>query len=358
MNKYSIAELGSLNSVQQKFDAYSPLNHIISNYKPINSLLKRSVSAMRFPAIDKRPSDELSLLSKLENSKAMLKTVSIGRIDAKTAKEPVKIVTSNLEFNKIIKNLDRVISNENYGQRRVILEEGNIAQVNLEAGCVQLFAIFPQGKQVPIKVKIERKRGKKGLISYMSRKIQFPNEDQHDAMFNKDEFEIADSGVRDTKFTTQRICLNIKAVEACQFVIGVSFGRILSKEASDLFKKKNNEACDDSFEKINPRAPVIFEEDSLDRKLSKIQPKVVNTNFVIQNIKRAQSCTRFSDNLEKRDISELRRRKVVSRHSDILAEQKLISEIKLQKPNIKKLLISQTEKINKIYQAKFQFEQK
>ncbi|CAG9336332.1 unnamed protein product [Blepharisma stoltei] len=361
MNKYSHNEHTSSFWLQQNLDCYAAFitDKEIAKVLPV---MRRTFSTVKFDTTltDKR-GDEVSSLSQIENRRVKKKSESIGRMGSRSSRDIRSMASTALEFNKIIKELDKVISNENYGQKRVILEEGPAVIIHLEEGESQLFTIVTAKKPIPLKVKLERKIGRKALTTYMSRRVIVPNLDQHETIYNRDEFDIGDIGLREQSFLTQKIYLNVIASEKCSFAIGINFGRIISKDASEIFqfRKKQKGTEEELLDQSIKKEPVNLEEDSLDQKYKKEEEISHSTDFIKRNVKRARSCIKLQDYLsEKRDSSELRRQNVITKHKEILTEHRLKGEIKIRKSEIKKTLYTQAEKVYKLYNAKCEFEKK
>ena len=166
---------------------------------------------------------------------------------------------SNDDYSKILKKLDLVITNANYGQRLILLTPKNNLNFYLDKGTIQYIHINPRGKFSPLQVKIFRNYGK--IKTFVSKKIAEPCEEIHDEEFNRDMFEINDlSGV----FRIDRIALGIKALTDSNFVISIKYK---STETKSKFGETDRKQLF-FYSKKN-----LVEEDTLDEKIKEAKIK-------------------------------------------------------------------------------------
>jgi hypothetical protein len=170
---------------------------------------------------------------------------------AKTSNTPLKKLPSNEDYSKILKKLELVINNTNYGQKLLTLSAESPLNIYLEKGNTQYIHIFPQGNLSPLSIKIKKVYGK--IKTYISKKIAEPCEEIHDEKTNDNLITVYD---KKYEFGNIRVALGIKAIIESNINVTVKYG-------SGHFKNKSS----DRNYRLYSRPRDLLEQDSLDEKI-------------------------------------------------------------------------------------------
>lgn len=103
------------------------------------------------------------------------------------------LTTKNKDFAGMIKRLDRISRNINYGQKNLDLEPSEPLEVELIAKESQIVLVSTKRKPCPLHIYIDRAYGK--LEIYASRKIKEPSSLVHDFSFKTDYFRISEKSL-------------------------------------------------------------------------------------------------------------------------------------------------------------------
>lgn len=133
------------------------------------------------------------------------------------------------DFSKIITKLDRVATQNNFLNKKLILKEGKLFESVLQENENQYLRVFVKDKKCPCSVEIKRSSG--NLRIFISRTVAEPNEDMCDCKYSKDNFSISDPG---TKFRCEYLHFCIHAVKDCNFSMVVKLGRYEYKSTGNL----------------------------------------------------------------------------------------------------------------------------
>ena len=157
------------------------------------------------------------------------------------------------DYSKILKKLELVISNANYGQKLLTLTTESSLNIFLDRGVTQYIHIFPKGMPTPLQVKIFKNYGK--FVTYISKKITEPSEEIYDDKIFGNIIEITDSG---STFKVPRVALGITALKETHVYVSMKYGALYNK-------LKSSES--DKYFGLYRGNNVLVQEDSLDLKL-------------------------------------------------------------------------------------------
>ena len=136
---------------------------------------------------------------------------------------------SESDYLKVIKKLDLVISNANYGTDLVVLNENNNLNLYLEKGKSQLIHVFTFAKPSPLHFHLDRSYGM--IKAYISTKIPQPSIEIHDFSSKSDVIEVANKG---SNLQMKRVAVLLYAASDCNVNVSVKFGGNLIKKTESL----------------------------------------------------------------------------------------------------------------------------
>ncbi|OMJ67561.1 hypothetical protein SteCoe_35240 [Stentor coeruleus] len=217
---------------------------------------------------------------------------------------------SNEDYSRMLKKLELVINNANYGQTLIILKPEKPVNLFIDEGKGQLVHIITKGYPSPMRIKFDKNYGQ--IRIYISKKIPQPTEDVYDQYTTNDIIEITEI---EPIFKTQRVALFIKAISESNFIMTLKYGH------NDLKGKIGDNEKD--YE-LYDTGRGFLEEDSLDAKIraQKIKEKILSR-------KKATSC----ENIRGAKIHKVERyRSVMRKHiSDSTSNTKISKTLNLQK---------------------------
>lgn len=209
---------------------------------------------------------------------------------------------SSEDYSRMLKKLELVINNANYGQSLIILKPEKPINLFIDQGKGQLVHIIPRGYPSPLQIKFTKNYGR--IRIYISKKSPQPSEDLYDQCTSNDVVEITEI---EPIFKIQRVAIFIKALSESNFIMTLKYGSNGIKE-----KIGDDEKDDIVFE----TGRGFLEEDSLDAKIraQKIKAKILSR-------KKATSC----ENIRGPKIARVERyRSVTRRHiPDSIGNQKI-----------------------------------
>lgn len=210
-------------------------------------------------------------------------TESLGKIR-------VNRLPSGEDYSRVLKKLELVINNANYGQKLLELKSEEPLSIFLDQDKSQLVHVKPAGYPSPMQVRILRNYGR--VKVFISKKIPEPSDEVYDEFTTSDTIEISDI---EPTFKISRISLFIKALSETNFSLSLHYGvpttKLIHSEHEKIYK--------------NLATSRHLLEDSLDKKIKaqklkiKMSRKIFPSCSNLQSVKQACETERFKSTSRK-----------------------------------------------------------
>lgn len=289
---------------------------------------------LEFP---KRPStSKLSSLTHRENERMRYKSHFIIQESSsiqtpETASNLLLNSPSDIDFRRIITQLDRVASQNHFMNKKLILKEGKQFESNLQESENQYLRVLVKDKKCPLTVEIKRKHGQ--LRVFVSKTVAEPNEDMCDFKFAKDVFHISDMS---SKFRCEYLFFCIHSVRDCGFSMVIQLGKSDIRSSGNLISMNKPEFNLESIKRDEAlRLQFKKEIETLHKNMkNKSMMGSKHKNFIKINTKMSPS---FSFKKEKSPDKtwEIRKNEVQTRKSIVIEQKKVKIQLYINRREIR-----------------------
>lgn len=194
----------------------------------------------------------------------------------------VKIHPHHCRFDKIVENLDIVVKESRFPNKRITLVENNLLKGFIEEGSYQAFEVNVRDFFSPLKVKITLKKGK--IQTFVSFKNPRPDKYSCDKFFETLTFEIHSLS---PVFIENKCYLNIFALLGSSIKIQISFGgSIIYKRAKvneSLSKTNKLLSYDQHIKNLRENPDMRTEFNAKVQKLLEERKIKTKSNFIEKN---------------------------------------------------------------------------